>query len=66
MKTCAIAASRSFRSCHGLGVSSSLGSTHVARLVQCCTDLMFMLDSAVAGVLIDAHVDESLASFEGC
>ena len=27
-------------------------SSHGARLVQCCTDLMFMLDSAVAGVLI--------------
>ena len=52
VKTCAIDSSRSFRSCHGLGVCRSLGSTHRARLVQCCTDLFVVLDSAVAGVPI--------------
>jgi len=39
---------------------------HGVRLVQCCTDHIVMLDSAVVGVLIRrCHVRGSLASFEG-
>ena len=45
VKKCAIAASRSFRSCHGLGVSSSLGSTHEQRVLFPSLDGRLQLDT---------------------